>query len=34
VNISPDEFRAGDIDEKFDFLVESNDDMLERIVRN
>jgi hypothetical protein len=31
-NISADEFRFGDIDEKFDFLVEANDDMLERIV--
>lgn len=32
VNISPEEFRFGDIDEKFDHLVEANDDMLERIV--
>lgn len=32
-NISADEFRFGDMDEKFDFLVEANDDMLERIVR-
>jgi hypothetical protein len=32
VNIPAEEFRAGDVDEKFDFLVEANDDMLERIV--
>lgn len=32
-NISTEEFRFGDIDEKFEFLVEANDDMLERIVR-
>ncbi|OXA58644.1 Exosome component 10 [Folsomia candida] len=30
-NISTEEFRFGDIDEKFEFLVEANDDMLERI---
>jgi hypothetical protein len=30
--ISAEEFKFGDIDEKFDALVEANDDFLERIV--
>ena len=31
-NIAADEFKFGDMEEKFDFLVEANDDMLERVV--
>lgn len=32
VNIPTSDFRSRDIDEKFEFLVECNDDLLERIV--
>ena len=30
--LSPHDFRQRDVEEKFDFIVESNDDMLERIA--
>lgn len=32
VNIPTSDFRSKDVDEKFDFLVDCNDDLLERIV--